>query len=367
MKSKTMNLIKAVSVFGISIFLGVNCFSQKSLEYGDFIQSDNSIQWAMETNNYLDLTPKIPKYSITAWYLKKLSKEKQITVYNPEPNGFSFNRYILARKDWNKNVSLDTINYTQLFHDRKNFLSGEQILASKGNCLCDSCYKPFLFDVLQVKQILYYKKGKLNISNVLLSPLCLNGAVAGESDMFTWYRLFNVAYNNKPSLSPTANMVFIGNIDSRYNLSGQITPSDNKRLLTSKTSDLMRMINDDYQKGLFSIYNPNTGKRITNKKYFTQSNDSLTVPTYDSTGTIAGYKIVSPELNLDSFYNFKINQDVWFDPIHEVLISKVKSVTVQKKVITSAGIYLGNSDFATIYYDKPAAVEAKKAKPVRRK
>jgi hypothetical protein len=341
--------------------------AQNKLEYGDFIQWDNKIEWAMETNNYLDLTPKMPKYNISDWYLKKLSKGG-INVYGQDSEGFAVTQSKLYRKGWNSDLSVDTINYILLFRERQN-LSRDEVYASKANCICDSCSHAGLFDIIKTKQIVYYKNGKFSISNVLLTPMCLKDSIANERELLTWYNLFNVAFNNKANPIPAKDMIHIGEITAWYDFSPPSLNSSS-RLLTTKNSRIMTLINRDFQKGLITVYNPTTGKKINNKTYFTLSEETIEIPIYDSTGEQLGYKKIKPQLSLDSVSNFKITQDVYFDTKNEALISKVKKVTVQKKVITSYGVYLGLTDFAVINYEKPSSATGDrglKQKPVKKK
>jgi hypothetical protein len=321
------------------------------MEYGDFIQFDNKIQWAMESDNYFDLIPKIPKYSITNWYLKKL-RNPGIVSYQKNADGFSVTRSKLNRKEWNIDLSLDTVSAKETFYE-KFFQAGFDPTAVRSNCLCDSCYRPGLFDIAKVKQIVYYKSGKFYIINILLTPMCLKEKInSSDNGSFSWYDLFNVAFNNNPAIAPNKNMIYIGTIEKSYNFSPDANLSDSRKLLTAKSQGIMTYVNKDYQKGLFSINDPNTGKKIKDKTYFTLSHETNEVALYDSLGEQTGYKKVKQELNLDSFYNFKITQDVYFDTKKEVLVSKIKIVTVQKKVITSSGEYLGLTNFAIINYDK---------------
>jgi hypothetical protein len=335
----------------VLVFFFYSSSAQTKMEYGDFIQFDNKIQWAMESDNYFDLIPKIPKYSITDWYLKKL-RNTGIVSYQKNADGFSLTRSKLTRKGWNTGLSLDTVSAKETF-DERFYQAGFDPTTAMSNCLCDSCYKPGLFDIAKVKQIVYYKSGKFYIINILLTSMCLKEKINSEDNgSFSWYNLFNVAFNNNPSVAPNKNMIYIGTIEKSYNFSPDANLSDSRKLLTAKSQGIMTYVNKDYQKGLFSINDPNTGKKIKDKTYFTLSHEIYEVPVYDSLGEQVGYKKVKPELNLDSFYNFKITQDVYFDTKKEVLVSKIKNVTVQKKVITSSGVYLGLTNFAILNYDK---------------
>lgn len=344
------NFIKLTSTLLLCNFF-LTLSAQKRLEYGDFIQWDNKIRWAMEIDNYLDLTPKIPKYSITSWYLKKL-RTQGIAAYQLNNDKYSVTENKLSHNDWNKNLSIDTINFRNLFRGQEMRISEESVNAAKGNCLCDSCYVSTLFDIIKVKQLIYYKNAKFYISNVMLTPMCLKDSLEYDNEFSRWYGLFNVAFNYKQDITPAANMVYIGNVEKTYDFSIPNVNSPQKRLLTTRNPRIMSMMYEDLKKGLITPYDPDdkTRKRKL-KDVFLRISPEMLIQDYDSLGNPVGTRKIRQEVNKDSIYNFKISQDVYFDMEKEVLVSKVKSVTIQANIITSTGVNLGLADVAVIYYD----------------
>jgi hypothetical protein len=358
-----MHKLTATIVLCTGFFAAIG---QKKLEYGDFIQWDNKIRWAMETDNFLDLTPKMPKYSITAWYLNKLRTEG-INIYKLNNDTYSVTQGRLTHNGWNNNLSVDTINFRQLFRGQESKISVEAVNAAKGNCLCDSCYHPTLFDIIKVKQLIYYKNGRFYISNVLLTPMCLKDSLEYENEFSRWYELLNVAFNNKPDISPTSKMVYIGTVEKSYDLSASNTNSQQKRLLTRQNPGIMNMMYYDLKKGLITPYDPDdkTRKRKL-KDVFLRITPEVMIQEYDSLGNVVGTRKIRQEVNTDSIYNFKLSQDVYFDREKEILVSKVKSVTIQAYIITSSGVNLGLGDIATIYYDKAPLNIKKKTVGIRK-
>ena len=341
------------------LFAGYLGSAQTKFEYGGFIQFDNKIEWAMEIDKYLDLIPKIPNYSITRWYLKKL-KQDGITAYLKNADGYSVTPFKLSPGGWKKPFMTDTLSTNETFNEFRSQYK-DLALNNQSNCVCDTCYTPHAFDITKVKQILYYKDGKFNITNILLTPMCLSNTIRSKDEHTNvWNNLFNVAFNNNPSRPPSNNMIFIGPVEKKYNLSS-FDGAPNKKLLTVKSDGIMHYLNRDFRKGLFLVNDPRTGKIITNKEYFTTSTESLSVAVYNNIGDIMGYKTVKPEMNPDSFYVFTITQDIYFDPKNEVLVSKVKKVAVMKQVVTSQGLNLGLSEFAIINYTSPKMIANKKA------
>ena len=55
--------------FFFLLLSATNVAAQK--QYGDFVQQDDSIQWAAEYTQILNLTPKLAKYSIREQAFKK--------------------------------------------------------------------------------------------------------------------------------------------------------------------------------------------------------------------------------------------------------------------------------------------------------
>jgi gliding motility associated protien GldN len=73
-------------------------------------------------------------------------------------------------------------------------------------------------------------------------------------------------------------------------------------------------------------------------------------PIYDSTGQISGYKTVVPEVNLDSFYRFRIKEEVIFDKESSRLFWRILGIAPVKDVITSTGVNLGPKETFWVYY-----------------
>jgi len=193
--------------------------------------------------------------------------------------------------------------------------------------------------------------------------MCLKDSLEYGNDLSKWYSLFNISFNNKQDIPPTASMVYIGTVDRSYDLSVPNSNSPYRKLLTTHNSRIMNMMNEDIKKGILTPYDPDDKSRTRKlKDVFLRITPELLIENYDSLGNIIGTRKVRQEVNLDSIYNFKISQDVYFDRQKEVLVSKVKSVTIQANIITSSGVNLGLGDIAIFYYDKPSAQIKNKVK-----
>jgi len=74
------------------------------------------------------------------------------------------------------------------------------------------------------------------------------------------------------------------------------------------------------------------------------------VPIYDSVGQITGTKSVTAEVNLDSFYKFRIKEEVIFDKETSRLFWRILGIAPVKSIVTSQGLYLGETPLFWVYY-----------------
>ncbi|MEO7766568.1 MAG: gliding motility protein GldN [Ferruginibacter sp.] len=83
------------------------------------------------------------------------------------------------------------------------------------------------------------------------------------------------------------------------------------------------------------------------------------VDIYDSTGAKVGTKEVVREVNLDSFYKFRIKEEVIFDKESSRLFWRILGIAPLKRVITSTGIDLGDTELFWVYYPDMRPIFAK--------
>lgn len=92
----------------------------------------------------------------------------------------------------------------------------------------------------------------------------------------------------------------------------------------------------------------------------TLGQDSVPVPIYDSLGVQIGVKYMRPEVNLDSFYKFRIKEEVVFDKESSRLFWRILGIAPIKSVIVqSTGLYLGETELFWVYYPDMRPVFAK--------
>jgi gliding motility associated protien GldN len=80
------------------------------------------------------------------------------------------------------------------------------------------------------------------------------------------------------------------------------------------------------------------------------SGDSVPVPIIDSNGVTTGVRYQRNEVNLDSFYKFRIKEEVIFDKESSRLFWRILGIAPVKNVITSMGVNLGESELFWVYY-----------------
>ena len=83
------------------------------------------------------------------------------------------------------------------------------------------------------------------------------------------------------------------------------------------------------------------------------------VDIFDSLGVSLGKKEVVREVNLDSFYKFRIKEEVIFDKESSRLFWRILGIAPLKRIITSAGVDLGESELFWVYYPDLRPILAK--------
>jgi gliding motility associated protien GldN len=78
--------------------------------------------------------------------------------------------------------------------------------------------------------------------------------------------------------------------------------------------------------------------------------DEIDVPIFDSTGVQTGTKKMRNEVNLDSFYKFRIKEEVIFDKESSRLYWRILGIAPVKNVVTSMGVNLGETELFWVYY-----------------
>ena len=89
------------------------------------------------------------------------------------------------------------------------------------------------------------------------------------------------------------------------------------------------------------------------------SGDEIDVPIIDSNGVTSGTKKMRNDVNLDSFYRFRIKEEVIFDKESSRLFWRILGIAPVKDIITSVGVNLGPTELFWVYYPDMRATFAK--------
>lgn len=78
--------------------------------------------------------------------------------------------------------------------------------------------------------------------------------------------------------------------------------------------------------------------------------EPIDVPIYDENGELVGTKQMTPEVNLDSFYKFRIKEDVIFDKESSRLFWRILGIAPVKNIYTTMGLFVGEAELFWVYY-----------------
>ena len=128
-------------------------------------------------------------------------------------------------------------------------------------------------------------------------------------------------------------------------------------------SILLKAIQDGPDNGGVTVFNP-IDDRFTTPMTVSEvatkiSGGSVTVPVYDTLGNVTSTKTVTAEVNLDSFYKFRIKEEVIFDKQTSRLYWRILGIAPVKNVITSQGVNLGETELFWVYYPDMRPIFAK--------
>ncbi len=87
--------------------------------------------------------------------------------------------------------------------------------------------------------------------------------------------------------------------------------------------------------------------------------EPVTIPQYGPEGQELPPIVRAPEVNLDSFYKFRIKEEVIFDKESSRLFWRIIGIAPLKNIITSEGVDLGESELFWVYYPDMRPIFAK--------
>lgn len=78
--------------------------------------------------------------------------------------------------------------------------------------------------------------------------------------------------------------------------------------------------------------------------------EPVDVPIYNENGELTGTKKLYNDINYDSFYKFRIKEEVIFDKESSRLFWRILGIAPVKNVVTSQGVNLGETELFWVYY-----------------
>ena len=347
-------------------------FAQNKLEYANFIQKDTAVKWAAIYNSYINLSTVNPNFNLRNFYVNKL-KQGTVKAYTEDITAFAVTAQQMNYEQYK--ASLKPVNYNpvkmnwRFTYDQKSDVSEMIFNQEKNNC--DTCLLKNKFSFFKVKQLLYYINNQLRIQNVLLTPVIYKKTDSMFRENTEYFEAGSFAFNDtKSSNAPIpATAKFIGRSCNNLMLlpSAASDPTDNT-ILTMHNWNLAEILHHDIRRKRLKAYDtersiyPNAGNLLDYRKIDEYKMRSYEVAMYDSLGNMIGTKRLMTDVNFDSIYNYTLVQDLYFDFDKEILYSKLIALAPRLQVRTSAGIYLGLTDYWGVIFREEKGKAVKKTK-----
>ncbi len=115
-------------------------------------------------------------------------------------------------------------------------------------------------------------------------------------------------------------------------------------------SILLQAIQDDVVTVFSSVDDRFTTPMTKGEVAKVVSGDPVDVPIYNENGELTGTKRMVNDISFDSFYKFRIKEEVIFDKESSRLFMRILGIAPVKNVITSQGVDLGPTELFWVYY-----------------
>jgi hypothetical protein len=190
--------------------------AQESMRYAAFTDTDTSVRWAAESDKIICLMPRSINSSLNRIYRSRLAKgqlqswaasqdlsvqQEPVTATDlrqrrrPEPVS---NRDARSQLERQLRPFLDTTALAPLFDDTSTRSD---------------------LELFRVRQLVYYRKGRFYVDNILVTPLSRERDSAGNA----WYSYFSTSFR-KPSpnavlpAQPAKGWIYLGTSTVNYHL-----------------------------------------------------------------------------------------------------------------------------------------------------
>lgn len=345
-----MKLMSKEALIVAVFLLFINFLSaQSNLPYTSFINKDTSIPWAAEYRSIVNLTPPDKGTDLKKWYLSKIkSRGARAYSFNKDKTVKSTRLFLnpsLGDVSWLKGYESRPSDLARQWWFRKVNDAGEYYALAADQYSKDSCCGCDESDAFNVQQVLYYSKGKLNIHNVYASPLCARKA---DDSHFQWYPLANVAYNGSTSSRPK-DAVYLTRSSVSYEIGVRNRPEEIS-VLTTGDAELINYLVNDIQAGKVKAYDSQTNEAIPGDKFLQWRMPVDTAMVQNPNGGSAEIKTIQASINLQDLTRIRVQEDWYFDAKNERLYSEIKTVTLMRRVNTTAGAAVATTAYAILSF-----------------
>lgn len=335
------------------------CFTSFSqIAYTDFIQKDNSIQWAGEYDQLLNITPKIKKYRISNFLYNRLLQQGCIDNYTTNA-GLHKSKYCISDTAAAKDVLVSAINPYKYYYLDINGGAGPEFIKSEINAKKTGLLADTRFDIFLLRQLFYYKNGQLLVNNVLATPLTLTNEIAedGADPKLVWQSACSSLFSDSGHVlsgKEKRNCIDLGTAEADYNfLYSFANDSLPLKVFTLNNPGFSHHLIQDLMDGRITAVDDKLNV-IPASKILGYGNEPVKVAQFDNNGNIKGYKLMQNEVNLDSFYKFTINQHFYLDTANQKLYSEVDHIVARIRIMSAQGMDFGFGDLFRVYFVKPA-------------
>jgi hypothetical protein len=170
---------------------------------------------------------------------------------------------------------------------------------------------------------------------------------------YTWRKCLTISNDNQQFELPLnkTNCINLGDHEQLYNFYYNISDSINNILpFTLLNPIFSHHLFEDVLSNKITVVD-DKNNIIPYNKVINHNNPMIEVPIIDDPHN--SVKKTRPEVNIDSFYYFKINQRIYFDTTKFQLFSDINHIDVYKRIFTQMGLDLGLGFYYRIYFIKP--------------
>ena len=355
--------MKYLPVLLLLNFSSNDCFSQ--ISYDDFVHSDNKIQWAADYTQLFEITSPIRRFGMKQILCERLEKKGCIEYYSVKDNK-------LYKNNFCKGDTWPLTQFGTYTNPRVSFASeGEEkdqitFKAAGKTCYCNNQKKENRFDIYLIRQVIFYRSGKLQVKNIMASPTYLKRNIdSAAGKYFIWESPDLSLLDNSKEFTTARDktkMVDYGNSEQVYDLkytTGNVHSTAS--ILTLKNPMLIKHLLDD----LFAqkITAVDDYLDVIPVEYLTQfRNPQYAVPVFDTMGNIIEYRKMWMEMNMDKIYEYGISQHFYFDTVINTLYSVVNFVDVYRNVYSDIGLCIGRQFYFRVYFTPPSLYKKPKVR-----